>query len=189
MATAGVTNPTSASAPMRIRLLASLGQLACGGSVALSLMIPLLALLSSAWRAELMSGGLTVNGASPLPMTDGTAIGIILVGVPTIMLQCLALLIGFRLFSGFKQGEIFTRRAAQRIAWIGVTIFAMWPLGFMTKFAASMLISGDTQAAMSLRFTIVDLDPSLAAFGLLVILIGKVMEQAAAISEENRQFI
>ena len=73
---------------------------------------------------------------------------------------------------------------------IGWAIFALAPIGLFIKFMLARLIgSSAATQGMSLSFSIGDLDFSAIAFGLLAMIIGRVLGEAAKLSAENRMFV
>jgi hypothetical protein len=112
---------------------------------------------------------------------------IVLIMALPILVQSLALWTGLQLFRGYRRGEIFTLHAAHLLTRIGWIIFAMAPMGLLMKFLLGRLMN--SAPGMSMAVGITDLDFSSIAFGLLAILIGKVLAEAVRLAQENEMFI
>jgi hypothetical protein len=184
--------PNTPMTSERIRKLALWGQGMCVMGMAIPLGTLLMAMISPTWRDHFVFGGMQMNGGPPVPLDEAMRKNIVYLMVVPILCQVLALGAGWKLFGGYRRGEIFTQSAANRLNLIGWAIFAMAPLGLLTKFVLSRLIAGSAQysiGGMSLSFSIADIDFAAVAFGLLAILIGRVLGEAAKLSEENQQFV
>ncbi len=94
------------------------------------------------------------------------------------------------LFSSFSKGEVFTSVAAGRISLIGWALVAL-PLA---DTIGNLLISGilalfKTIGEVSFTVDFDEGDLMAIVFGLLFVILGRVMMEAVKISEENKQFI
>jgi Protein of unknown function (DUF2975) len=185
---ADTTTPSS----VRIRRLAWWGQVMCAISLAVPIAVVLLSLLSESWRAYFMFKGLQVDGKAPIPMSPDTQRLVILASLPAILCQTFAMWSGWKLFSGYRRGEVFTQGAAKCMTRIGWALLAIAPLGLWTTFIVGKILSEPAQtggAAVSVPFSAADIDFTAIAFGLMAILIGRVLGEAAKLSEENRLFV
>jgi hypothetical protein len=182
-----------AAAPMsdRIRKLALLGEIMCGLGIVMTVGSVMLAMVNAGWRDHMMFGGMQFNGGPPLPITAAARQLMVYLMVMPVLCQSFALWMGLQLFRGYRNGEIFTQSAALRLNRIGWAIFAMLPVGLLMKVMLSRLLATGHQPAdnLSLHFSIADIDVASIAFGLMAIIIGKVLGEAAKLSEENRLFV
>ncbi len=104
--------------PDRIRWLAWWGQLMCGACLVTSLGTLVLALLHTGWRDHLLFGGMQVNGGPPLPLTEAARQQLVFILLPIVLCQAFAMAAAWRLFRGYRRGEIFTSSAAKRLSQI-----------------------------------------------------------------------
>jgi hypothetical protein len=163
----------------------------CGLGIAILILIPIIALANTEWRDHVMFGGLQVDGGPPLQLTERTRWILISGAVPSLLCQIYALWCGIVLFQGYRMGEVFTAAAGGRLQLIGWAIFAMAPLGVLTKLTIGWLLSSETNSGggISLALSIGDFDFGAVAFGLLAVLIGRVLKEAALLSAEHRMFV
>jgi hypothetical protein len=185
--TASTGRPTD-----RIRHLAGWGQVMCAAGIVLTLGITLLALMSADLRDHIMFGGLQINGGAPFPLSTTARQTILLMMLPGTLCNALALWAGYQLFGSYRDGEIFTQTAGHRMARVGWYILASAPLGLAIKALLAKLLYSQTQAdgaSINLSPTVADLDVSAIAFGLLAIIVGRVLREAARLSDENRSFV
>ena len=94
------------------------------------------------------------------------------------------------LFSSFSKGEVFTSDAAGKISLIGWALVAL-PLA---NTIGNLLISGilllfKTMGTVSVTIDFDEGDMMAVVFGLLFVILGRVMREAAKLSEENKQFV
>jgi hypothetical protein len=186
--------PLRTPATQRIRTLASWGQAMCVIGIAMSAGSIGLALLNTEWRDFIVFGGLQMNGAAPLPLSDAMRQSIALSMIPPAACQAFALLSGWQLFQGFRRGEIFSKHAASRLTRIGWALFAMAPVCILIKYNLNRLMlaqqpGGGSGSGMSMALSVFDIDVSAIAFGLLAIIIGKVLAEAVRLAQENEMFI
>jgi hypothetical protein len=176
----------------RIRRLAAWGQAMCAAGIVISLGTLLLALVHPGFRDHMMFGGLQINDGPPFRLSETGQLSIIMVAFPIAICHSLALLFGFQLFRGYRSGEIFTPAAGQRLARVGWCIVAIVPVALASKAILSRVFAAEIQASgglISLSPTFSDLDPGTIAFGLLAIIVGRVLGEAARLSDENRSFV
>lgn len=98
--------------------------------------------------------------------------------------------LGWRLFRGYAQGEIFTRPAARRLGGIGRLLLATVAAGVVARTLSVLALTwenppGQRQLAVSLSST----DFGLAVLGLLLTVVGWVLAEAARLADENRLFV
>jgi hypothetical protein len=94
------------------------------------------------------------------------------------------------LFKAFGRGEVFTQKAAQRVGLIGWVVVAI-PLAsnIFAIMIAGILAAFKTAGEVSIIVDFDEGDMMAVVFGLLVVILGKVMVEAIKISDENRQFV
>lgn len=95
-----------------------------------------------------------------------------------------------QLFSSFSKGEVFTSSAAGKISVIGWVLVALPSAGII----GGLLISGilflfKTAGSVNVTVNFEDGDLMAIVFGLLFVILGRIMVEAAKLSDENRQFI
>jgi hypothetical protein len=184
-----VKTPVASSAPttQRIRSLARWGEIMCGLGLLMLFGTLTMALLSSGWRDMIMFGGLQKDGGVPFPLPEEARRKLVLIMVLPTLVQGFALWTGLQLFRGYRRGEIFTLNAARLLTRIGWAILAMVPMGLLMKYPLSQLMA--SAPGMSMAVSITDIDFTGIAFGLLVILIGKVLAESVRLAQENEMFI
>ncbi len=94
------------------------------------------------------------------------------------------------LFSSFSKGEVFTSDASGKISLIGWALVAL-PLAntIGNLLVSSILFLFKTTGQVSFSIDFDDGDVMAIVFGLLFVILGRIMAEAAKLSEENRQFI
>jgi hypothetical protein len=178
---------TSTRTTQRIRFLAQWGAIICGLGLAILIGTFAAALLNPGWRDMIMFGGLQKDGGVPIPVSEEARRRFVMImAVPTAV-QSFAMWTGLQLFLGYRRGEIFTLKAARLLTRIGWAIFAMAPIGLLLKYPISQMVT--SAPGMSLAVSVADLDFSSIAFGLMAILIGKVLAEAVRLAQENEMFI
>jgi Protein of unknown function (DUF2975) len=176
----------------RIRHLAWWGQAMCLLSMAVPAVMLTAAIFDDSMRSFFLFGGAQIDGKPPLPLSPNAQKLVVFSILPVLLCHIFALWSGFQLFSGYRRGEIFTQRAASYLSRIGWALFASAPLSFFVHATLSKLVSEPSQtggAAISMPLSISDVDFSSIAFGLIAIIIGRVLGEAAKLSEENRLFV
>ena len=95
-----------------------------------------------------------------------------------------------KLVAGYLRGDVFTLEAANRFRVIGWMIALLFPIGVLCQTIAHMLVTLWTSPGrLSIEIGIGDGDVFALVFGLLIVVVGHVMYQAIAISEENKSFV
>ena len=108
--------------------------------------------------------------------------------------QALPALIGFYnaniLFSEFNDGVVFTEDAAKRIGLIGwvIVVIPLWTI-IVDLAIAGVLAMFKTVGKVSMSVSFEESDMMAIVFGLLFVILGRIMGEAAKISDENRQFV
>jgi Protein of unknown function (DUF2975) len=175
----------------RIRTLALWGEILCLIALATAVCALAAALISPAWRDNIMFGGMQINNGPPLPLSEETRHAMVFLALPAVACQSLALFMGWQLFRGYRRGDIFTVAAANRLNWIGWIILATAPVGVFTRIMLGRMISGSVQGStgFSMAFSPADIDVTSIAFGLLAMIVGRVLGEAVKVAEENRSFV
>ena len=106
---------------------------------------------------------------------------------------CLALL-GFvvvqRLFHGFATGDILTPESGRRLKRIGLIVTALGPVTIVIRSIASVVVSLPNppgERVLAVGFGSNDVTAIIA--GMLLIVLGWTLEEAARVADENRQFV
>ncbi|MCA1243823.1 DUF2975 domain-containing protein [Stappia stellulata] len=106
---------------------------------------------------------------------------------------CLALL-GFvvvqRLFHGFATGNILTPESGRRLKRIGLIVTALGPVAIVIRSIASVVVSLPNppgERVLAVGFGSNDITTIIA--GMLMIVLGWTLEEAARVADENRQFV
>ncbi|MBL6432188.1 MAG: DUF2975 domain-containing protein [Alphaproteobacteria bacterium] len=106
---------------------------------------------------------------------------------------CLALL-GFvvvqRLFHGFATGDILTPESGRRLKRIGLIVTALGPVAIVIRSIASVVVSLPNppgERVLAVGFGSNDVTAIIA--GMLLIVLGWTLEEAARVADENRQFV
>jgi hypothetical protein len=103
-------------------------------------------------------------------------------------------LIGFfavqRLFHGFSSGDILTPESGRRLKRIGLIVTALGPLTIVIRAIASVVVSlpnpsGERMLAVGFGSN----DVTTVIAGMLLIVLGWTLEEAARVADENRQFV
>jgi hypothetical protein len=174
----------------KIRMLAWWGQLMCVICLATSLGSVVLAIADKGWRDHMLFGGTLVNGAPPVPLPEELRAQLVFILLPIVLCQAFAFTAAWLLFRGYRQGEIFTSSAAKRLTQIGYAILAMAPANLIMKIMMTRMMANTSMPeTITFAFTLSDFDFTAVGFGLLAIIIGRVLGEAAKLSEENRLFV
>jgi Protein of unknown function (DUF2975) len=181
----------STTTTQRIRSLALWGELVCGLSILVLLGTTGAAMLDPIWRDTMMFGGIQLNGAPPIPFSKEARECLLLLSIPAVLCQAFALWVGMLLFRGYRRGEIFARSSAKLLTRIGWALFAQTPICMAITFMLGRVLANTSQpgAELSLSFNVTNVDLGPIAFGLLAVLIGKVLGEAVRLAEENEMFI
>ena len=117
--------------------------------------------------------------------------------VATFVINQFPLLFGFwalyaarKLFRGYREGRIFTSGAADRLSSVGWAVFLLAP-AYLVANTASILVLTMLNETGNHRFAI-SIDESdifALVFGLLIVVVGRILHEAAILSNENKSFI
>ncbi len=131
-------------------------------------------------------------GLSPADITlDGTArtYGFLISSLP-LTVVFYALYHAFFLFAGYRRGEIFTARAAERLRHIALAVIGAIFMSPLVQAALSATLSfGATPGNRSITMSFSLQDYLVAALGGLLLAIAYVMAEAVRIAKENREII
>lgn len=94
------------------------------------------------------------------------------------------------LFSSFGKGRVFTRELAKRVEIIGWSITTL-PLvqGVLGIGVSAILAFYSTTGRLEVSLDCDEGDLMAIIFGLLFVVLGRIMHEAVILSEENRQFV
>lgn len=173
--------------------LARVSELVAGAAEALLVISALILLLVAFAGGEeadaLLREELSAEGfAGPIPAgVRALAYGL---GLPPVLVGLFATDRARALFAGYRRGEIFTEQAAARLVSIGWAVFALAPVTLTAQMCASLAVSAvDPVGGTHLAVDFGDGDLYAVVFGLLLVAVGRVLHQAAALAEENRAFV
>ncbi|WP_349357570.1 DUF2975 domain-containing protein [Stappia sp.] len=116
--------------------------------------------------------------------------GLIAIGALPVLVAIAGLLATRALFLGFARGEVFTPRSGRWLKRIGLIVLLSAPLGVAVGAAASALAS--LPAPEGARQVVVAISSDQIAMtiaGVLVLVLGWTLEEAARLADENRQFV
>lgn len=176
----------------RARFLARAAEiLALVASVAVVGALVLIAIVMTtlpAERAELL-GDLFERDAAAAASAPFAGAAVAVSVIPAALI-IYALLQVRRLLAGYRQGEIFSPGAAQRLGRIGWSIIALAPLTVLTEVIGRALVAYDpATGAGSFEVSVGDGEIVALILGALLVVIGRVLDEAARIAEENDAFI
>ncbi len=126
----------------------------------------------------------------PVTPVRGAVLAAGLVGLLPLAATLYALIHMRGLFGLYRAGEILTPASAERIRDIGLGLFVLAVLGPVTNMIQMLILTWNNppgQRALVLGISGATLGFVLA--GALMILIGRVMSEAARMAEENRSFV
>lgn len=94
-----------------------------------------------------------------------------------------------QLFASYGRGEIFSAGAAKRLQSIGWVIIVLAPLGLLTNVAAAALLSGIGTGALEIQIGLSRTDVIAVICGLMFVVVGRILNEAARISDEHLLFV
>ncbi|VAV86491.1 hypothetical protein MNBD_ALPHA08-1047 [hydrothermal vent metagenome] len=101
-----------------------------------------------------------------------------------------ALYAAFRLFSGYRRGEIFTLQAARQLRLVGWFLVLLAPVSTLMETAIiAYLTAIANPASVKFDVSLSDGDVYAIVFGLLIVVVGHIMYEAVQLSDENRAFV
>lgn len=177
--------PQTAVAPLdRARQLAGASSVVAVVAVIMILLATVLAdLLAPAWRAW-RSGDVTLDWAGLAALTRLLGPHLLEAGPNLLLAGALGEL--WKVLSEYEQGRFFTLKAALGVRMTGE--WALWALGFKVLISPTLLgyVVGEGRGFV-MNFETFDL--GLMAFAAFVMLVGRVLEAAAAIKSENDEIV
>lgn len=133
---------------------------------------------------ELAVGGLT---GTITPLTRWLAF---LLGLLPLASGLLGLCFASELFAGYRKGEIFTAAAANRLSAVGWAVVLLAPAYILSN-SASVLVLTMLNEPGARHFT-VEIDEGdifALVFGLLIVVVGRILHEAAKMADENKSFV
>lgn len=116
-----------------------------------------------------------------------TAVGLMLIEDST---GILALWASFRLFTEYRRGNVFTLLAAARLRFIGWMVVLLTPIDMVVETVGTALFTYWAHPGkVNISISFEDVHVFALVFGLVIVVIGHVMYQAIAISDENSAFV
>lgn len=108
----------------------------------------------------------------------------------TVIFYVYGLLTARRLFLGYAGGDVFSESAGRRLARIGWSVAALPIATNISITIAALLATWDAGPGQRiLKFSFSGADFLALVYGVLLIVVGYVLTEAARLSEENRQFV
>ncbi|MEP0519205.1 MAG: DUF2975 domain-containing protein [Hyphomicrobiales bacterium] len=102
----------------------------------------------------------------------------------------LALWASFRLFTEYRRGNIFTLTAAARLRFIGWMVVLLTPIDMVVEtFGTALYTHWAQPGKVNISISFEDVHVFALVFGLVIVVVGHVMYQAIAISDENSAFV
>lgn len=173
----------------RIQQLALWAEWVCNLALAFVLGITILSILSADLRDDLFFGDFQTSD-SAFPFDAATRKAMFYLSIPPTICLMFAVYKARQLFRGYRNGDIFTESAGKRFETVGWAISAMpllfliTKIGMVTYFANSHVGNG-----IKISISFGDFDFTALALGLLAVLVGRILGEAAKIADENKQFI
>lgn len=132
--------------------------------------------------------GLSTSGEAVL--TPITRVLAILLSLVPLALVITALFVLHRLFQGFALGAALAPESGQRLKRVGIVVAALAPTTIVIGILGSVVVSwanapGKREVAVGLHAD----DITVLVFGLLLVVLGWILEEAAIVADENRQFV
>jgi hypothetical protein len=105
------------------------------------------------------------------------------------------------LFRGYSNGEIFSALSAKRLSSVGWAVVLISPISKLSEYyQIKALLFSKTPMDFLAHYGMIDLnilvyvgvndlDVYAIVFGLLIVMVGRILEEAARIAEENKSFI
>lgn len=109
---------------------------------------------------------------------------------PAVFAGIAALLTALRIAAGFRRGQVFETRVANRILWLGRFSVASSGIHILAACFSPMVVSWHNAAGpMPIRLWLSTAHLSLILCGLAFMLFGAVMREAIEIAEDNRKYV
>ncbi|CAN0479168.1 unnamed protein product [Scytosiphon promiscuus] len=150
--------------------------------------IAVLTLLDPSNLDRMLIEGLSTSGEGTL--TPVTRILAVLLSLAPLGLAIAALFFLRRLFQGFARGAALAPESGQGLKRIGIIIAAFAPVTIVVGILGSMVVSwanapGEREVAVGVHTD----DLTVLVFGMLLVVLGWILEEAAIVADENRQFV
>ncbi|WP_051242335.1 DUF2975 domain-containing protein [Stappia stellulata] len=156
--------------------------------MALPAMVVALATLNpSTLDAQLLE---TVASSQRAVLTPWTRAGALILAAIPLLVALAGFLTVRQLFLGFARGEVLTPESGRRLKRIGVIVTALGPLTILIRTIASVVVSLPNppgERVLAVGFGSNDVTAIIA--GMLLIVLGWTLEEAARVADENRQFV
>ena len=96
----------------------------------------------------------------------------------------------YRLFDCFHRQAVFSNRMTSAVRGIGVWLIVAAVFSVIAGVANSLILTGqNAEGSRNIMITVNDRTFMLAAFGVMMLLMGLVMDEALRLDEENRQIV
>lgn len=179
--------------PVRIVRLARISQALAIGGIALiifgAVLVIALAATGDGFIDELLRDEFIEEGL-PVTITPTVRIATMAFMIAPSLLMIWALDQARRLFTGYRRGEIMTPQAAKRVRSIGWIVFALGPFDIVISMLAVLALTIlNAPGERTLAIDISDVDVFAVVLGLLIVVIGHILREAALVAEENRGFV
>lgn len=134
--------------------------------------------------------GLGAGRIAPAADMDGVRLRLLLAILPGLILFAAIAYYTQRLFQRFRRGAILDFENARQLSIIGWLLFAAAEVSILTRTFVGLALTlsnppGQRQFVVALSFN----DFVILLFGLFVLAFGRVIREAARLSEENRGFV
>ncbi|WP_249694089.1 DUF2975 domain-containing protein [Stappia sp. WLB 29] len=131
-----------------------------------------------------------LKASSRTVLTPETRIAAMVIAAVPAALGVMVLLLLHRLFLGFARGQILVPASGRILRRIGIVIVALGPLEILLRALASVVLSlpnppGQREVVVGISSD----DITTIISGILLIVLGWTLEEAARIADENRQFV
>ena len=183
---------TVKSTPLKIQTLARTAEwLSIGGVIIFTGLIGYVLYLSltdtaalDAWLQE------DLPQSMPVTITPTTRFIATLLGMTTILITLYALYHARELFSAFQKGDVLTTTIANKMRHIGWAVFAIGPIAILENTLFILALTAlNEEGKRSLSITVRDTDIAIIIFGLLLVMIGHILHEAALINEDNKSIV
>ncbi len=95
-----------------------------------------------------------------------------------------------QLFRGYRKGQIFTTRAADTLTVIGWTVVLLGPAYILANTLTVLLLTMHSgPGGRQLNLSMDEGDIFAIVFGLLIVVVGRILAEAAKIADENKSFV
>ncbi len=94
------------------------------------------------------------------------------------------------LFRGYRKGQIFTTGAAETLTCIGWSVVLLGPAYMLANTLTVLLLTMHSgPGARQLNLSMDEGDVFAIVFGLLIVVVGRILAEAAKIADENKSFV